>query len=37
MLREPKQIPAIISEKDRQAPTSAQWLADARSKNFQYE
>lgn len=31
------QIAAIISEKDRQAPTLAQWLADARSKNFRYE
>ena len=28
------QLPYIVSEKDRQAPTLAQWLTDARSKHF---
>jgi dTDP-4-dehydrorhamnose 3,5-epimerase len=30
------QIPYTVSEKDRQAPTLAQWLADPRSRNFQF-
>jgi len=29
-------IPAILSAKDRQAPTLTQWLADPRSQHFQY-
>jgi dTDP-4-dehydrorhamnose 3,5-epimerase len=29
-------MPYIVSEKDRQAPTLAQWLADPRSQNFRY-
>jgi dTDP-4-dehydrorhamnose 3,5-epimerase len=29
-------IPAIVSEKDRAAPTLAQWLADPRSQNFRH-
>ncbi len=29
-------IPAIVSEKDRQAPTIAEWLADPRSRNFTF-
>jgi hypothetical protein len=29
-------MPFIVSEKDRLAPTLAQWLADPRSKSFQY-
>jgi dTDP-4-dehydrorhamnose 3,5-epimerase len=29
-------MPHTVSEKDRQAPTLAQWLADPRSKNFRY-
>jgi dTDP-4-dehydrorhamnose 3,5-epimerase len=30
-------IPPIVSEKDRQAPTLAQWLADPRSQHFQFK
>jgi dTDP-4-dehydrorhamnose 3,5-epimerase len=30
------QMPFVVSEKDRQAQTLAQWLADPQSKNFQY-
>ncbi len=29
-------IPPIVSEKDRIAPTLAEWLADPRSQNFRY-
>jgi dTDP-4-dehydrorhamnose 3,5-epimerase len=29
-------IPPIVSEKDRQAPTLAQWLADPRAQHFRY-
>lgn len=29
-------IPAIVSDKDRQAPTLAQWLADPRSQHFRF-
>lgn len=29
-------IPAIIAEKDRNAPTLAEWLADPRSQQFRY-
>jgi dTDP-4-dehydrorhamnose 3,5-epimerase len=29
-------IPAIVSEKDRQAPALARWLADPRSRHFRY-
>ena len=29
-------IPTIVSEKDRVAPTLAQWLADPRSQNFRF-
>jgi dTDP-4-dehydrorhamnose 3,5-epimerase len=29
-------IPAIVSEKDRMAPTLAEWLADPRAKSFSY-
>ena len=29
-------IPAMVSEKDRQAPTLAEWLADPRSRHFRY-
>jgi dTDP-4-dehydrorhamnose 3,5-epimerase len=29
--------PAIVSEKDRRAPTLAEWLADPRSRHFPYE
>lgn len=30
------QIPVIVSEKDRRAPTLAQWLVDSRSQHFRY-
>jgi dTDP-4-dehydrorhamnose 3,5-epimerase len=30
-------MPYVVSEKDRSAPTLAEWLADPRSKNFRYE
>ena len=30
-------IPVIVSEKDRQAPTLAQWLADPRSQQFRLQ
>jgi dTDP-4-dehydrorhamnose 3,5-epimerase len=29
-------VPVIVSEKDRRAPTLAQWLADPRSRSFRY-
>jgi dTDP-4-dehydrorhamnose 3,5-epimerase len=30
------QMPYTVSDKDRQAPTLAQWLADPRSRHFQF-
>jgi dTDP-4-dehydrorhamnose 3,5-epimerase len=29
-------VPPIVSEKDRIAPTLAEWLADERSRHFTY-